>query len=408
MGHHRAVFRLSIALFLVQAGFHGFTASIPIALSRAGRSDSEIGAIVGVAPTVQIGAALVGGALIDRFGGIRLFLVGGFLYLVACGLLLAAGSTLEQTGLVVAARVLQGAGFGLAIPGVMSVIPRMVEIARRGMALATAGASHNLTFVVLPPLSIAVLDLYGFDAVTLMVAALVTVGLVVTVARPVRTVDAVESHLGEAKRRFGFAYRRAWLAPLLVTVLYIVHWGVVTAYLPQRAEAAGANVGLFFVADGLFVLLARVPAGWLADRVRPIILVLGGLAITALGVAALLVVPTTEILFVAGAMTGLGAAVIIIPIMLALTERSTDADRGSAFALFNACFAGAIALGSIGTAPLIDGLGFETLLSIGALALIGAAAVAWLDRGLRTAGPPSATDERHATELAEEAGSVGP
>jgi predicted MFS family arabinose efflux permease len=185
----------------------------------------------------------------------------------------------------------------------------------------------------------------------------------------------------------------------------VLHWGVVTAYLPQRAEAAGANVGLFFVADGLFVLLARIPAGWLADRTRPITLVLAGLALTALGVALLMVVPTTEILFVSGALTGVGAAIIIIPILLALTERSTDADRGSAFALFNACFAGAIALGSIGTAPLIDTLGFEPLLVIGVIALAGSAVIAFLDRDLRTSGPPTHGSDAHSIERAEEASS---
>jgi MFS family permease len=409
MGDHPAVIRLSVALFLVQAGFHGFTASIPLALSRAGRPDAEIGAIVGLAPLIQIGAALVGGALIDRFGGIRLFLVGALLYIGACGLLFFATPGPEGAVFLVAARLLQGAGFGFAMPAAMSVIPRVVSTERRGTALATAGAAHNLTFVALPPLSIAVLDAAGFDAVTVMVAALVGAGMALTVSRPIRFAASAESHLGAAKRRFGFAYRRSWLAPLIVTVLFVVHWGVVTAYLPQRAEAAGANIGLFFVADGLFVLLARVPAGWLADRMRPITLVLGGLGLTALGVLLLLPTPTTEILFVSGALTGVGAAVIIIPIMLALTERSTDADRGSAFALFNATFAGAIALGSIGTAPLIGSLGFEALLALGIGALGASAAVALADRGMRTSGPPSPTSEERALERAEEAGaSIGP
>lgn len=68
--------------------------------------------------------------------------------------------------------------------------------------------------------------------------------------------------------------------------------------------------------------------------------------------------------------------------MLALTERSTDADRGSAFALYSACFAGSIALGSIGTAPLIGILGFETLLALSMVTLGVSAAVAYADRGM--------------------------
>ena len=41
------VLRLAFTLFAVQAGFHGFTASLPVALTRAGVPDPEIGLIVG-------------------------------------------------------------------------------------------------------------------------------------------------------------------------------------------------------------------------------------------------------------------------------------------------------------------------------------------------------------------------
>ena len=41
--------RLAVALFALQAGFHGFTASLPVALARAGVADEEIGVIVGLA-----------------------------------------------------------------------------------------------------------------------------------------------------------------------------------------------------------------------------------------------------------------------------------------------------------------------------------------------------------------------
>jgi predicted MFS family arabinose efflux permease len=399
------VIRLSIALFLVQAGFHGYTASIPLALHRAGRGDAEIGALVGVAPLIQIAGALVGGVLIDRYGGVRLFIVGGLGYLVASVLLLVGGVAEQNTPFVVVARLLQGASFGFAVPAALSVIPRLVSTAQRGMALAVGGSAHNLTFVALPPISIAVLNAYGFDGVTILVAVLVVAGLAVALARPTPPVAEAEPHLEAATRRFGFAFRSSWLSPLLVTILYVLHWGLITAYLPQRAEIAGADIGLFFVADGLFVLLARVPAGWLADRTRPLWLVLIGLVMTALAVAVLLLPLSTPLLFLSGTFTGLGAAIIIIPLMLALTERSTDADRGSAFALYNACFAGAIAVGSIGTAPLIGSLGFEALLVLGIAALGISALFALFDRDLRSSGPGRMPRSKPQQPL-EEAGSA--
>jgi MFS family permease len=373
--------RLSLALFLVQAGFHGFTASLPLALARAGRADAEIGLIVGVAALVQVVAALVAGALIDRLGGLRLFIIGGLAYIGAALILLAPG--VEPAGATlpfIVARILQGVGFGFALPAGLSVVPRLVPASRQGVALAVAGASHNLSLVVLPPLSIAVLDIYGLDGVSVLVAGLVTAALVTTAARRLE-LRAGEVGLAPVKRHFGMAYRSTWAAPLAITVLFAAHWGVVVAYLPQRADLAGANIGLFFAADGIGVLLARLPAGWLADRVAPLRPMLVGIGMTIIGVVLLLPPPTTEVLVVGGALTGAGAALIVTPLMLALTQRSDDADRGSAFALFSASFAAAIAIGSLGAVPLIEAFGFELTMGVMLVALGVSALVAVADRG---------------------------
>jgi MFS family permease len=402
MTDHRAVVRLVVALFLIQAGFQGFTASIPVALARAGRPDSEIGAIVGVAALVQIASALIGGALIDRFGAMRLFVLGGISYLVAAGILYLSGVGPEATGAIVAARVLQGIGSGLALPSALTVVPSLVSAARRGVAIASAGSAQNLTLVVLPPVSLVVLDSYGLQGVTVLVGALVAGAIALAVIRPLSRRENEASHLEAAKRRFGFAYRRSWAAPMAVVMLFVLHWGVLTAYLPQRSESVGANIGLFFAADGLFVLLARIPAGWMADRIPPVWPVLVGIAMTALAVVLLFPLPTTEVLILAGTLTGLGAALIVQPLLVALTERSSDADRGSAFAIFNASFAASLALGTVGTAPLIGSLGFDTLLAIALGALGLSAVVALSDSGLRHAVRSAVKSIE--TELVQEAG----
>lgn len=377
--------RLSIAIFLIQAGFHGFTASIPLALARAGRPDAHIGAIVGFAPLVQILAALVGGALIDRFGSVRLIAFGGLAYLLGAAIFLlpgldAQGSTVQ----FLVARVLQGIGFGVTMPAALSLVPRLVPAARRGVSLATAQVAHNLTLVILPPVSIVALNVAGLDGVALLVVGCVVAALAIAFSRPFQIRSADDATLHEARRKFGFAFRRAWTAPLAVIALFVIHWGVVVAYLPQRAELAGADIGLFFVMDGVFVLIGRLPAGWMADRVAARWQILAGLALTAAGVLLVLPPPTTTLLVLAGTLTGAGAALITVPITLVLTRRSNDADRGSAFALFSASFAFAIAAGSIGTSPFIGIFGYGPVLIVGVLALAAAAVITLVDRDMAT------------------------
>jgi MFS family permease len=380
------VLRLSLVVFLIQSGFHGFTVSIPLALSAAGRPDAEIGAIVGVAPLIQIPAALLGGALIDRFGGFKLVAVGGVAYLASSAILLLPGVDPATSSVqFVAARVLQGFGFGVVMPAVLSIAPRLVAIERRGLALASVSASHNLTLVLLPPISILALDAAGLDGVSLLVTAFVVAALTVAFARPFATRSMDEHAPFKSARRFlGMAFRRSWLAPLTIILLWVLHWGVIVAYLPQRAELHGADIGLFFAADGLLVLAMRVPAGWMADRVPASWQILAGLALTAVGVALVLPPPTTPLLIISGALTGAGAALIAVPVTLTLTRRSNEEDRGSAFALFSVFFSAAIAIGSIGAAPLIDSIGYEALLAATLVAVGLAALITILDRELGT------------------------
>lgn len=397
--------RLAVALFALQAGFHGFTASLPVALARAGVPDGEIGLIVGLAALVQVPAAFVGGALVDRFGGLRLLATGGVAYLIGAGVLLLPGldPATDRVPFVVA-RVSQGIGIAMTLPAALSLVPGLVAPDRRGFGLAFMGSAHNLTLIVLPPLSLAVLGTgSALGRVAVVVAAIVVAGIVLLFAPRVGVRagvaamaaaaaagprsdggDRADGSAGPAlaTRRFGFAFRREWAPPLVITLLYVAHWGVVTAYLPQRAELAHADVGLFFVADGVAVLALRIPSGWLADRVQPRWLVLAGLALTAIAIGLLVLPATTPILIAAGTLTGSGAGLILTPLLVEISRRSTDADRGSAFALISAALAGALVLGSIGAAPIIVSVGFEATILVTIVGLAFAAVVALADSGL--------------------------
>jgi len=159
---------------------------------------------------------------------------------------------------------------------------------------------------------------------------------------------------------------------MLITVLYVLHWGAVTAYLPQRAEAAGVNIGLFFAVDGLAIFLSRLPSGWLADRISLRLLIAVGLTIQAIGLTLLIPPPTTPLLVAAGILGGISGGLVLTPLLLELTHRSNDADRGSAFALLSGALATALAIGAIGLAPVIAVAGFEAAMAVGILAIVGA------------------------------------
>lgn len=381
--------RLAFSVFAIQAGFHGFTASLPVALARAGVSNAEIGLIVGIASLVQVPAAFVAGAVVDRIGGLRVLALGGVAYLVGCGILALPGVEAGGPALpFVVARLFQGVGIAGNLPAAMSLVPPLTSARRRGVGLAFIGSAHNLTMVVMPPVSLIILSMASLHGVALAMTAVVAAGLALVLLIPFHfqepdATDPATSVHPVARRHLGLAIRPSWIPLLAMVLLYIGHWGVIVAYLPQRAEAAGADIGLFFAADGIAVLLSRVPTGWLADHVRSVYLMVSGLALSGTSVVLLTAPPTTPLLIIAGLLGGVGGGLTMTPILLELARRSTDADRGSAFSLFSAALALALVFGSIGAAPIVQFLGFEAALLAGVAGIIAAALVALSDGQLR-------------------------
>lgn len=382
------ILRLAIALFLAQAGFHAYTASLPLALARGSVADAAIGLIVGVAALVQIPAAIVGGGLVDRFGGTRMFSLGILAYLLATLILLLPGVEPGGPALpFVVARVLQGIGIASTLPAALSLVPRLISPDRLGFGISFVGAAQNLTLVVLPPVSIALLDTWGLDGVAVSVVVLLLAALVMSIGLPLRPAHRVTEHAAAGRRRFGIRFRPSWVVPLAIVVLYVAHWGAVTAYLPVRAGLVGADSGLYFAADGVGIFAMRLPTGWLADRVSSRTLIAIGAFGTAIAIGMLLLPLTTPLLMASGLIGGSSGALVLTPILVELTRRSSDVDRGSAFALFSGGLAGAMTLGSIGGAPVVAAFGLSAALVVG-IVLIGVAIVIALgDASLRRTAP---------------------
>ncbi|MFN8621032.1 MAG: MFS transporter [Chloroflexota bacterium] len=376
------MFRLAFAQGFAQVGFHAWIATLPVAMAAAGRPDGEIGAIVGAAAIFNLFAALFSGGLVDRFGGRGIYLIGIGCYLLAAapiGLGVVNGSS--PFLVLLAVRAFQGCGLAAVMPSVMTLLPGQVSRTRLPTAIGVVGIAGNFSLALTPAIALTVMDIAGFAAVGWLVCVVLAAGalLIWPVKDPERAGRAVSSRLLRP------AWRPEWARPLLVTVLIIINWGVITGYLPVRAEAAGADVGLFFTCDALALMALRIPSGWLAGRIGPLPLLLTGCLITAGSVALLLLPASTAVLIVAGLGTGGGSALVFPVLNLEINERSDASDRGSAFGLYSVAFASGIAIGSLGIAPFYRFIGFEVAMLGGVIAAVGAGIVALLDPRMRHA-----------------------
>jgi MFS family permease len=397
--------RLSLGAGFSRVGFDAYVASLPIALLAAGWTDGAIGALMGVAALTQLPAAFVGGGLMDRFGGRLLFIAGGVCFAAASILLVTGIATADgPPATMILVRVFQGMGIAILMPAALSLVPGLVATARLPTAFAIVGVSANVSLAVAPAISLIVLSATSLQVVAGV--ALVSIAAGATLAWPIGRDDQARRKGTRADmlaasvrgRTFRPAWRAAWWPPLAVSFLFVAHWGVITGYLPQRAEATGADVALFFTADAAALVAARIPAARLVERIGSRTSMLIGILVTAACLLVLFPAATNPLLIVAGLGTGIGAAFLLPPINFELARRSTDDVRGSAFALFSFAFSAGVAIGSIGISPVFATIGFESAIAFGiGLCLLGGLVVL-IDPWLR-GRPPSPASPATPTPL---------
>ena len=196
---------------------------------------------------------LVGGSLGDRLGRKKVFMAGISLFGVAS---LACGLS-PTVGWIIAARIVQGIGGSLMIPGSLSIITATVAPNRRGRAIGTWSAATTLVTVIGPILGGVFSDLGFWRGVFLINLPLAVVALVVlyykvpetrdeSVSGPIDVLGAVLITLGLGGLTYGFisAPDNGFGDPLvagalLVGVLCLI--GFVVARGAQRSSHAAAQ-----------------------------------------------------------------------------------------------------------------------------------------------------------------------
>jgi MFS family permease len=336
-----------------------FSGSLSLYLHRSlGFSITATGVVVGIAFVTQVGATLLVGPFVDRWGSSLALRLGPALYLLASLTFLST----QYPGAIIVARILQGVGIALILPAAFTLIPTLVTNRMRGMALGVVGLFQSFALAIGPQLGIWLLSeradlLFAVAAL----AAVISLGFSFQLKRTLTP---------PAAGRF-FKYRKSWSPILGLTFLTVLYWGVIIAYLPIRVPASQVfSVGWFFTADALGVLACRIPIGLLSDRMPARWLLGLGIIVTAASILMIVAPISLASLVLAGSLSGVGAGLLIAPSLIELQNLSDDSDRGTAMALWSTSFASGIGLGTIAAGPVVEHLSFNaTLIATAALCL---------------------------------------
>ena len=203
---------------------------------------------------------LPGGALVDRFGARRPALLGLCVFAVGA----TAGALTLSTGMLLATRIIQGAGAGIVSPAALAGAVSGFSPERRGSALGIWGASAGLANLVGPLLGGLLTLTLGWRADWWALVPLALVAIYAIVRHlPATTGDGRRATEHPASNRVVLA---ATLAAAITFAVMIGSFYLAEQYLQRVAGYSPLGASTVLVAVALLVGAAAPLAGRLVDR----------------------------------------------------------------------------------------------------------------------------------------------
>ncbi|MCC8964244.1 MFS transporter [Bradyrhizobium sp. Pear76] len=212
----------------------------------------------------------IAGAIADRFGLLRVTIVGALLY--AAGLLLMRYST-TSLSLDISAGVLIGFGLsGSSFNLVLAAFSKLLPPEKRGIALGAGTAAGSFGQFLFAPFGVALIDNFGWQTALVVFSALMLLILPLSLALatpPTETKDAAPADQQSFKTALAEAFgHRSYVLLVLGFFTCGFQLAFITIHLPAYLADRGipATTGGWVVAAiGLFNIVGSLSVGWLQN-----------------------------------------------------------------------------------------------------------------------------------------------
>jgi MFS family permease len=301
-----------------------------------GAGDLAVGIVIGSYAISGLLLRPVAGRLADRWGRKPTVLAGASL-LCLSGLL-----NLPHLGIagLIAARLVLGAGEGSLYTAGSAWIVDMAPLERRGRVLGLYGLAVWGGLSVGPLAGELILEAGGYSAVWIFAAAMPLLGaLVATMAEdPFKPLAHAEPHPLIAPEA---------IRPGTAIALAAAGYAAIAAFVVLLLESRGIEHGVtVFAAFAAMIVVARLIAGDLPDRIGPARVAVASALVEAAGLLAIAFAQSLPVALAGGMAMGAAFSLLNPSLMLIAVGRVSESARGAAMGTYTAFFDAGVGIGA--------------------------------------------------------------
>ena len=343
-----------------------FFTALPLYAQKVSGSEFYSGLMITVYSIAALMSRPFSGILSDKFGRVRLLIIGALVCAVACALYGVTTSIM----LLLAIRVINGIGFGMHSTCAGAVAADVIPKSRLSEGIGYFGLYATLAGAIAPFIALSIVgsgEIKDFKFLFFIAAGLCLLSMVFDCCikyerRQIKearrqlleeirneTPKAVQEETPAAdlpKTVFGFEY--AVFLPMAVLILLFFSQTSLNTFLILFAkDRALGNIGLYFTVNAVGLFVSRLLFGKLADRRGPDIVVIPGMIGLIICVAAIPFVHTPTLLYVLALPIGLASGAVFPSINSLMFLRCSQQRRGTASAAYFASIDIGLAIGGV-------------------------------------------------------------
>jgi MFS family permease len=367
-----------------------FVSTLPILAQNMTGTKVWAGLMTTVFTLSALATRPVSGILSERFGRVRLLVIGAALVAAACFLYRFSSVII----LLILVRALQGVGFGIHTTAGGAVPADIVPKSRLNEGLGIYGIYGTIATALAPGIALSIVgpgDLKSFMPLFVLSTVIALVCLVLdtqiryerghrkqakAAETAAETAQADVPHDDTPLPETYLGFEAGVLLPAAVMILAFIAFSSVTSFLTLFAAERGlGNIGLFFTVSAAGMFLSRIFLGRVADRRGADIIVIPSLSAVVLCVALIPLVRTSVILYILGFPLGLAQGAFCPALNTMMFQRCSAKRRGAAAAAYFSCIDIGMAAGALVFGFVADEFGFSVVYWSAAAFAAAAAAI---------------------------------
>lgn len=352
-----------LASFLFFSSMHLLITPLPLYIEEMGGQASDVGLAMGSFAIAAIIARPYMGRLADTWGRKPTLVVGAIMFVLG-----PLSYTIAQSvPLLLVARMFHGVGIAAFTTAYFALVVDLTPASRWGEALGVAGVAPSVSMILASPIGTSLTGRVSFPLIFIGAAllALSSVVIILPLQEPEKVSAAAHSENPKGQGLLNVVrLRGVWAASLATLAVGLSH-GAVYSFLPLFARDRGlGNVGFFFTASGIIVILTRLVLGRVSDKVGRVPVILPMFIVLAISMAGLNWTYGFAMLLAMALINGLGFGGTRVGLDTLVVDSAPGRARGTALGVLYTCFDSGIGAGSvlIGTLANFTGYGNMYLL----------------------------------------------